>query len=259
MVIEDTAASIWPDCTAANRPWNGMLTISTLLPSRLPISLTRSTSKPTNLPEASWNSHGTLPILAPTLRSAAQAAPLPAASRIATAPPSTSRRPRASSPMNFFPDLGQPPWPRRNRSSRSPAGRRATIGRMRPPNRAGDLWARASFVSSAARPRLACARPVGEWHELIRSVWAGGGADRRRGDIVAASRRWPVRAGCRCRPLDSDRQAARHPDLEDADRQRLGAGADPGPGKRAAGQRVRGRPQASPLDPPPAERRRAGR
>ena len=50
MVIEDTAASIWPDCTAANRPWKGMLTISTVLPSRLPISFTRSISKPTNLP-----------------------------------------------------------------------------------------------------------------------------------------------------------------------------------------------------------------
>src|SRR4051794_18629793 len=249
MVIEDTAASIWPDCTAANRPWNGMLTISTLLPSRFPISLTRSTSKPTNLPEASWNSHGTLPILAPTLRSAAQAVPPPAAIKIATAPPSTPRRPRASSPMSFFPDLGRPPWPRRNRSSRSPAGRRATIGPNAAAGSRPGLVGGASFVSSAARPRLACARPVGEWHELIRSVWAGGGASRRRGDPVAASRRRPVRAGHRHGPVDPDRQAARHPDLEDAYRQRLGAGADPGPGKRAKGQHVRGRPPPTPLEP----------
>ena len=47
MVIEETAMSIRPDWTAENRPWKGMLSISTVLPSRLPISFTRSTSKPT--------------------------------------------------------------------------------------------------------------------------------------------------------------------------------------------------------------------
>ena len=49
IVIEETAASIWPDWTAANRPWKGMFTISTFMPLRLPISLTRSISKPTML------------------------------------------------------------------------------------------------------------------------------------------------------------------------------------------------------------------
>ena len=71
MVIDDTAASIRPDCTAANRPLNGMFTNFTSMPSRLPTSVIRSISKPTILPLASWNSQGTLPILAPTFISSA--------------------------------------------------------------------------------------------------------------------------------------------------------------------------------------------
>jgi len=73
MVIDEMANWMRPDNTAGNSPLNGMFSIFTVLPVRLATSLTRSISKPTNLPCASWNSQGTLPMLAPTTHSAARA------------------------------------------------------------------------------------------------------------------------------------------------------------------------------------------
>ncbi|WVJ73156.1 hypothetical protein FLP41_05840 [Paracoccus marcusii] len=87
MVMELVAMSIRPDCTAENSPLKGMFTVSTSAPMRSATAATRSISKPTNWPASSWNSHGTLPMLAPTVRvscaEAARAEPASSASAIA--------------------------------------------------------------------------------------------------------------------------------------------------------------------------------
>jgi len=56
--MDEIAMSMRPDAVAANSAWKPRSWISMSAPSRLPISLTRSTSKPSKVPASVLFSHG---------------------------------------------------------------------------------------------------------------------------------------------------------------------------------------------------------